>query len=276
MILLSFDTEEFDVPREHGVQYDTLKEGMEVSRIGTTRILDVLKAENVRATFFCTANFAEHAPDIILRIVDEGHEVAAHGCDHWEPKADDVVNSKRRVEAVLKNLGFSDPKVTGYRQPRMFPVSDALIEEQGYIYNSSLNPAFIPGRYMHLTEPRTPFFRKVSDGTQNGGKGVLEIPASVTPGFRFPLFWLAMHNLPMWLYKSWCRWTWKHDGQFVTYFHPWEFYELKQHPELKMPLIIRNHSGLQLVERLHKLIQMFKTEKAEFVTYTEYTKQYTI
>ena len=30
MILLSFDTEEFDVPREHGVDYDTLKEGMEV------------------------------------------------------------------------------------------------------------------------------------------------------------------------------------------------------------------------------------------------------
>lgn len=28
--MLSFDTEEFDVPREHGVDYDTLKEGMEV------------------------------------------------------------------------------------------------------------------------------------------------------------------------------------------------------------------------------------------------------
>ena len=36
MVLLSFDTEEFDVPREHGVEYDTLKEGMEVSDIGTS------------------------------------------------------------------------------------------------------------------------------------------------------------------------------------------------------------------------------------------------
>ena len=43
MILLSFDTEEFDVPREHGVMWDTLKEGMEVSVEGTNRILDVLK-----------------------------------------------------------------------------------------------------------------------------------------------------------------------------------------------------------------------------------------
>ena len=273
MILLSFDTEEFDVPREHGVQYDTLKEGMEVSRTGTLRILDVLKAEDVRATFFCTANFTENAPDVIRRIIEEGHEVAAHGCDHWKPEADDVVNSRKRIEKVLKDLGYADLQVTGYRQPRMFPVSDELIEEQGYLYNSSLNPAFIPGRYMHLTEPRTPFFRKVSGGTQNGGRGVLEIPASVTPGFRFPLFWLAMHNLPMWLYKCWCRWTWKHDGQFVTYFHPWEFYELKQHPELRMPFIIRNHSGLQLAGRLHELIRMFKAEKAEFVTYSEYTKR---
>ena len=42
MILLSFDTEEFDVPREHGVDF-TLEQGMAVSKVGTNRILDVLK-----------------------------------------------------------------------------------------------------------------------------------------------------------------------------------------------------------------------------------------
>ena len=42
MILLSFDTEEFDGPREHGVEY-SLEEGMKVSVEGTNRILDVLK-----------------------------------------------------------------------------------------------------------------------------------------------------------------------------------------------------------------------------------------
>ena len=70
MILLSFDTEEFDVPREHGVDY-SLEEGMKVSVIGTNRILDVLKRNGVRATFFCTGNFAEHAPEVMKRIMDE-------------------------------------------------------------------------------------------------------------------------------------------------------------------------------------------------------------
>ena len=34
MILLSFDTEEFDVPREHGVDF-SLEQGMAVSKVGT-------------------------------------------------------------------------------------------------------------------------------------------------------------------------------------------------------------------------------------------------
>ena len=35
MILLSFDTEEFDVPLENGVDYDPIAQGMDVSRHGT-------------------------------------------------------------------------------------------------------------------------------------------------------------------------------------------------------------------------------------------------
>ena len=145
MILLSFDTEEFDVPREHGVDF-SLEEGMAVSKVGTNRILDVLKQNGVKATFFCTGNFAEHAPEVMQRIMDEGHEVACHGVDHWQPKETDFARSKEIVERVMGRT------VYGYRQPRMFPVVESEIKRVGYRYNSSLNPAFIPGRYMHLTE----------------------------------------------------------------------------------------------------------------------------
>ena len=150
MILLSFDTEEFDVPREHGVDFP-LDEAMKVSVYGTNRILDCLKNNGVKATFFCTSNFAENAPEVMRRIMDEGHEVAAHGCDHWQPQASDVSRSKEILERLTGRT------IQGYRQPRMFPVSDTELERMGYVYNSSLNPAFIPGRYMHLSEPRTCF-----------------------------------------------------------------------------------------------------------------------
>jgi peptidoglycan/xylan/chitin deacetylase (PgdA/CDA1 family) len=256
MILLSFDTEEFDVPKEHGVEF-SLKAGMEVSVYGTNKILDVLKENDVHATFFCTGNFAENAPDVIQRIMNEGHEVACHGVDHWDPKADDVFRSKEIIERI------SGRKVKGYRQPRMFPVSDADIEKAGFEYNSSLNPACIPGRYIHLTTPRTFFMC---------GK-VMEIPASVTPLIRFPLFWLALHNLPESLYYWMTGRVLKHDGYFVTYFHPWEFYELKEHPEFKMPFIIKNHSGHQMAERLNRFIKHLKGKDEKFITFSEFVEK---
>ena len=259
MILLSFDTEEYDVPREHGVDF-TLAQAMEVSIVGTNRILDCLKVNNVKATFFCTGNFAQNAPEVMKRIVDEGHEVACHGVDHWQPRETDFAESKRIVEEVTGR------QVYGYRQPRMFPVVESEIKRVGYRYNSSLNPAFIPGRYMHLTAPRTWFMKD----------GVMQIPASVTPWIRFPLFWLALHNLPQWLYHRMVRRVLRHDGYFVTYFHPWEFYDLKQHPEFKMPFIIRNHSGREMVDRLDRLIKMLKTKNHQYITYNEFVNLKTI
>ena len=254
MILLSFDTEEFEVPREHGVNI-SLEEGMEVSVEGTNRILDVLKQNHVRATFFCTGNFAENAPEVMERIMQEGHEIACHGVDHWQPKDTDFEMSKQIVERVTKR------QVYGYRQPRMFPVSDSEIARVGYHYNSSLNPAFIPGRYMHLTAPRTWFIKD----------GVMQIPASVTPWIRFPLFWLSLHNLPESLYHWLVRRTLKHDGYFVTYFHPWEFFDLKAHPEYNIPFIIRNHSGHEMVQRLDRLIKMLLEHQQEFITFKDFS-----
>ena len=253
MVLLSFDTEEFDVPREHGVPF-TLQQGMEVSVEGTNRILDVLKSNDIQATFFCTGNFVKNAPQTIQRIKDEGHELACHGVDHWQPKETDVRESKRILEAA------TGQEAKGYRQPRMFAVSDEEIAQAGYLYNSSLTPAFIPGRYMHLNAPRTCFMKD----------GVVQVPASVTPWLRFPLFWLSLHNLPQWLYHYMVRRVLKHDGYFNTYFHPWEFYDLKEHPEFKMPFIIRNHSGRQMVERLDSLIKMLKEHGHQFTTYSSF------
>jgi len=256
-ILLSFDTEEFDVPREQGAEI-SLEAGMKVSAEGTNRILDILKRNGVKATFFCTGNFAEHAPFIMTRIMNEGHEVACHGVDHWQPKVTDVAMSKQIVERVTGR------QVYGYRQPRMFPVSDEAIAEAGYRYNSSLHPAFIPGRYMHLTEPRRPFYK---------GE-VLEIPASVTPWFRLPVFWLACHHYPLWLYERLCLWTLHYDGQFVIYFHPWEFVDLGAEPAWHIPFIIRHHTGECMQQRLDHLIKSFLKDGAEFITYTAFTTEY--
>ena len=101
----------------------------------------------------------------------------------------------------------------------------------------------------------------------------MQIPASVTPWLRFPLFWLSLHNLPESIYHWMVRHTLKHDSYFVTYFHPWEFYELREHPELRMPFIIRNHSGQQMCQRLDNLIKMLKAHGERFATFQEFVEE---
>jgi hypothetical protein len=94
MILLSFDIEEFDMPFEYGKSLD-FKEQLSVSTEGTLVILNLLKEANIKATFYCTANYANHKPDIIRKIVDEGHELASHGYFHSEFIPEHLASSKK-------------------------------------------------------------------------------------------------------------------------------------------------------------------------------------
>lgn len=48
----------------------------------TPQVLDALAASGDRATFFVLVERAEKYPDLIRRIIAEGHEVALHGIDH--------------------------------------------------------------------------------------------------------------------------------------------------------------------------------------------------
>lgn len=101
----------------------------------------------------------------------------------------------------------------------------------------------------------------------------MQLPASVTPIVRFPLFWLAYHNLPATLYRKLALWTWKEDGYFLTYFHPWEFTSLSDRKELKLPFIMTNHSGCGMERRLDALIRFFKDKRAPFGTYTQFSQE---
>ncbi len=252
-VAISFDFEECDLPREQGVDFP-IEEGIKLSIEGAHAVLDALERQGVRATFFCTLNFAERASGVMKRLIAGGHEIAAHGVDHFKPAKDDPVRCKEGLERLY------GVRVVGYRQPRMSGVDDALLREAGYLYDSSLNPAFIPGRYSHLGDPRTIFTRD----------GLRHIPASVTPVVRFPLFWLALHLLPERIYLALVRRTLRHDGYFVTYFHPWEFSSLDARAvELKVPRLVRCNLGSRMVGRLERLLVALRKDGADFVTLKE-------
>lgn len=256
MILLSFDIEEFDMPLEYKrtISFD---DQISISISGTSIILDLLKKHKIKATFFSTAVFASNSEKIIQRIVTEGHELASHTYYHSQFKNADLLLSKQRLEEI------TGQKINGLRMPRMYPVDDFEVEQAGYQYNSSINPTYLPGRYNHFDKPRT-YFKK---------QNVWQIPASVTPIIRVPLFWLTFHNLPLWLYKILCSWTLKNDGYLNLYFHPWEFTNLKNRTRFGFPSYVSRNSGIAMKNRMENFIIYMKNKNYKFCTFSDLIKE---
>ncbi|MDB5110181.1 MAG: polysaccharide deacetylase [Mucilaginibacter sp.] len=247
MIILGFDVEEFDMPFEYGKTLP-FNEQIAISTSGTLLILKLLKETGVKATFFCTAQYALQKPEIILKMVNEGHEIASHGYYHSDFKPEHLELSKIELERISGTI------ITGYRMARMMPVDEEEIKKAGYLYNSSLNPTWLPGRYNNFKKPRTWFFEK----------DVLQIPASVSPIIRFPLFWLSFHNLPLPILKWLSAATHRKDGYLNLYFHPWEFTNLNQPEKFGFPSYISKNSGEPFVKRIKDFITWAQSKGFEF------------
>lgn len=252
-ILLSFDVEEFDLPREYGSEI-SLDAGIKVSSLGLEKILKLLNRQNVKATFFITGNFANGNPELVQKIRDDGHEIGCHGVDHFNPQKTDIIESKKILEKIIQK------KVFGYRQPRMQKNNYNALKENHYLYDSSVNPAFVPGRYNNFNIPRQAYQKE----------GIIEIPTSVSTIFRIPLFWLALHLFPTWLYLFLAKIELKRAGLLATYFHPWEFTNLKKYPVV--PSFIKYNSDEKLVQKLEKTIISLKKQKCIFMTYEEFSR----
>ncbi len=251
VILLSFDIEEFDIPEEYGQAIeDAVK--FEVSFRGLKETVLLLERLNITATFFVTANFALNHKAIIKEIAKK-HEVASHGYYHSDFSLKDLKKSQQ----VLSQL--TGKRVVGFRMPRLKEVDDREIEQAGYEYNSSMNPTYLPGRYNNFFKSRTVYY----------SNKLLNIPVSVTPLIRFPLFWLSFKNLPLWLMKLASYLTITSDSYLNIYFHSWEFSDIKK---FKLPSYIKNRSGNEMVDRLEQYLIWLKTQ-GEFICFSDFKQK---
>lgn len=254
MVLLSFDIEEFDMPLEYKGEI-SFEEQLSISRKGLQNILVLLKKHHAKATFFSTVVFAENNKDLIEQLLNEGHELASHTWFHSEFKMEDLKKSREKLAELFNT------EITGLRMPRMMKVDEKEVEKAGYSYNSSVNPTFLPGRYNNLKVSRTYF----KEGE------VLQIPASVSPNFRIPLFWLSFHNFPLNIYKKLAKDVLKKDGYLNIYFHPWEFAEIKN-PNFKLPGFTTKNSGKQMIERFDEFLSFLDQRNYKFGTFQEFLK----
>src|SRR5262245_17255137 len=101
----------------------------------TPRVLDLLARHEARATFFTLAHKARRFPDLIRRMVAEGHEVAIHGELHLPllmlPPALIRREIRRSAEAVMRAANVT---ARHYRPPFgiMVPSQARFVQRLGY------------------------------------------------------------------------------------------------------------------------------------------------
>ena len=96
------------------VIYLTFDEGYENGC--TEKILDILKANDVKAAFFVTKSYIESEPELIKRMVAEGHVVGNHSDTH----PDMTTISDEQIVREIENCAESFKALTGQEMPRFF------------------------------------------------------------------------------------------------------------------------------------------------------------
>jgi len=87
-------------------------------REATQPILDTLRDMQVPAAFFLVGSIVMDAPDLVERMVDEGHEIGSHTFSH--PQMDQVSSARADLEFSLLNKvigGVTGVGTTLYREP---------------------------------------------------------------------------------------------------------------------------------------------------------------
>ncbi|HEX3721224.1 MAG TPA: polysaccharide deacetylase [Nitrolancea sp.] len=147
-VTLTFDNfgESFDLLR-HGHAGGANADGVYAPRRGVERVLDLLARYSIPATFFVEGwNARKYAP-LAREIVEQGHEVGAHGWMH-EPWSElNEAFERELIERTTDTLaGVLGSAPQGWRSPSGLTTTKTLgfLRDAGYHYDSSFGDDDVP------------------------------------------------------------------------------------------------------------------------------------
>lgn len=135
----------------------------------TPQILDTLKEKNARAIFFVTYDFAKDNPDLIRRMIDEGHIVGNHSYRHYT--MDEVSEEVARQEVTYIHDYME--KEYGYTMCYFrFPKGEFSEQSLGIVNSLGYNSVFWSFAYADWDPEKQPdeteAFRKICESTHPG------------------------------------------------------------------------------------------------------------
>ena len=234
------------------------------------RILELFDSHGVKATFFTLGWVTERYPDMIKRIVGQGHELASHGWSHVRVTQQQPLEFRQdilRTKALLEDVSGQD--VIGYRAASYSIGANnlwalELLQETGHRYSSSIYPI----RHDLYGMPDAPRF-----AFSPGNDDFLEFPVTTVR--------LGNRNLPCggggWFrlvpYAG-MRWAIRRVNKVdqeaaIFYFHPWEIDpEQPRQQGIDAKTKFRHYLNLERMQpRLSRLLGDFAWGRMDEVLY---------
>jgi polysaccharide deacetylase family protein (PEP-CTERM system associated) len=224
------------------------------------RILDMLASQQTKATFFTLGWIAERYPQVVRRIVQDGHELASHGYGHErasdlsrEAFSSDIQSAKK----LLEDIG--GVPVLGYRAPS-FSIGTAnlwafdCLQEAGYRYSSSVYPV----KHDHYGMPDAPRFAyDVRDGLTEIPPTTLRMFQRNLPSSGGGYFRLLPYAVSRWMLNQ----VNAGEGKSaIFYFHPWEIDSGQPRVEgINAKTRFRHYVNIgRMEDRLQRLLRDFR------------------
>jgi len=265
MNLLGIDFEEWFHPQ---LIQDVLKHETKSFEIvkGIDKIIEFLGKHETYATFFMVGEILENFPDILDKILDNGHEIGFHTMYHSRL---DSENFQEKFSKELDDFAkLTNNKSKGFRAPT-FSLNEKsswaidTLEEHGYVYDSSIVPAKT-SLYGNPNAPRNPY-KITSDylDSDNPEGKITEFPLMVTKflGKTVPVgggFYLR--TLPFGTTKKALRTYDQENKPGVFYIHSWELTP-EYMPKIKLSTknnFITYHNLDKVLERMDVLLSNFE------------------
>lgn len=209
-LTLCIDVEAFDLPNDfgRGISKDKM---YQISLQGLNLLYEILERLNIKTTFFVTKDMVEMFPEEIAHLALNGHEIALHSVFNDMESEEKMLRELKEQKAFIEKA--INQKIFGHRSHKFLPISLRKLEEIGLLYDNSLHPTYVPGRYCNIFSSRELYKED----------GIVEVPVTVTPLFRFPFssFWFRI--LKVFYAKLCSQFTYFNQDYINIYFHSWEF-----------------------------------------------------
>ena len=232
---------------------------------GIDKIINWLGKNDTYATFFVVGELLEFKPEILDKILENGHEIGFHTMYHNRL---DESNYKEIFSDELKQFSeLTNKKSKGFRAPS-FSLSSStswvidILQSHGYVYDSSIVPAKTR-LYGIENAQQTPYLISSNSLERNDISGkLLEFPL-LTTNFLSKQIPAAggfyLRSLPLGIIRSAIKQINKINQPGTFYIHSWELVpELM--PKISLPFIdnfITFYNIKKALNKMTKLIQEF-------------------